>query len=117
MITRLLFLVICLLGLSCGNKLMEEPDNLISREKMTDILYDMALLNAIDNSHPQVLEENDLEKALPEYRQYQRDVPMFVPAIGRKAAVAVAPADMVKETCTGDTPNSFWRTGRMGWVI
>ena len=44
------------------------------------------------------LEEKDLENALPEYRQYQRDVPMFVPAIGRKAAVAVAPADMVKET-------------------
>jgi len=26
-----------------------------------------------------LLEERDLEKALPEYKQYKKDVPMFVP--------------------------------------
>ncbi|MFC1685120.1 methanethiol S-methyltransferase [Pseudomonadota bacterium] len=31
------------------------------------------------------LEEKDLEKALPEYRQYKTEVPMFIPKIGSKA--------------------------------
>jgi protein-S-isoprenylcysteine O-methyltransferase Ste14 len=30
------------------------------------------------------LEERDLEKVLPEYKQYQQKVPMFMPAIGLK---------------------------------
>jgi protein-S-isoprenylcysteine O-methyltransferase Ste14 len=30
------------------------------------------------------LEERDLEKTLPEYKQYQQKVPMFLPAIGTK---------------------------------
>ena len=30
------------------------------------------------------LEENDLEHALPEYRQYKQEVPMFLPNVGRK---------------------------------
>jgi hypothetical protein len=56
----LLILLFVLLGASCGKKLLETPENLIPREKMADILYHMALLDAIDNSHPQVLVENDI---------------------------------------------------------
>jgi methanethiol S-methyltransferase len=36
------------------------------------------------------LEENDLENALPEYRQYKKDVPMFMPNIGKKSSPAMA---------------------------
>jgi hypothetical protein len=61
MMERYLTLFCCLLALSCGKKLMEEPENLIPREKMSEILYDMAVLDAIDNSYPQVLIENDLK--------------------------------------------------------
>jgi protein-S-isoprenylcysteine O-methyltransferase Ste14 len=42
------------------------------------------------------LEEKDLEAALPEYRQYKQDVPMFMPDIGRKAARAVAREDVAR---------------------
>jgi len=31
------------------------------------------------------LEERDLEDALPEYKQYKKDVPMFVPSVGSRA--------------------------------
>ena len=55
----LLFWVLGLIA--CADKLIEEPDNLIPSDQMAEILYDMALLNAIDNSHPEVLEENRLE--------------------------------------------------------
>jgi len=44
------------------------------------------------------LEEKDLETALPEYSQYKKDVPMFMPGIARKQAVACTPADMVRQS-------------------
>ena len=66
------------MGISCGNKLMEEPDNLIAKEKMTDILYDMALLNAIDNSHPQVLAANEFNVMEFIYKKYGIDSTQFV---------------------------------------
>lgn len=40
---------------------MEEPENLISKNEMVDILYDIALLNAIDNSYPHVLQSHDIK--------------------------------------------------------
>jgi hypothetical protein len=63
--------------LACANKLIEEPENLIPRDQMAEILYDMALLNAIDNSHPQVLEENDLEVMEFVYEKYGVDSLQF----------------------------------------
>lgn len=56
----LLILLMAMLWVSCGKKLLETPDNLIPRERMVDILYEMAVLDALDNSHPQVLVENNI---------------------------------------------------------
>ena len=57
---------------------MEEPENLIPRGKMADILYDMALLDAIDNSYPQVLAENDLRTMEFLFEKYGIDSLQFV---------------------------------------
>jgi protein-S-isoprenylcysteine O-methyltransferase Ste14 len=38
------------------------------------------------------LEEKDLENALPEYRRYKQEVPMFVPNMRRKASKSIAGA-------------------------
>ena len=54
MMERYLILLCCLLALSCGKKLMEEPEDLIPAAKMSEILYDMALLDAIDQSLAEV---------------------------------------------------------------
>lgn len=35
------------------------------------------------------LEEKDLEAALPEYKQYKKDVPMFVPKLGTKGSQGI----------------------------
>ncbi|TNF70569.1 MAG: DUF4296 domain-containing protein [Bacteroidetes bacterium] len=78
MMGRHLIALCCLLILSCGKKLMEEPENLIPRGKMADILYDMALLDAIDNSYPQVLEENDLRTMEFLFEKYGIDSLQFV---------------------------------------
>jgi hypothetical protein len=78
MIRRLVLYGICLLGFSCGNKLLEEPDNLISKGEMVDILYDIALLDAIDNSHPHVLQRNEIKVMDFVYRKYGIDSTRFV---------------------------------------
>lgn len=77
MMGRYLLLLCGLLILSCGNPLMEEPENLIPREQMSDILYDLALLDAIDNSYPQVLSENDLQVMEFLYKKYGIDSLQF----------------------------------------
>lgn len=74
---RYLWMLLTLWLLACANKLIEEPENLIPRDQMAEILYDMALLNAIDNSHPQVLEENDLEVMEFVYEKYGVDSLQF----------------------------------------
>ena len=78
MMERYLILLCCLLALSCGKKLMEEPEDLIPAPKMSEILYDMALLDAIDNSYPQVLTENDLKVMDFLYEKYGIDSLQFV---------------------------------------
>jgi hypothetical protein len=93
MMERYLTVLFCLLVISCGNKLMEEPENLIPREKMSDILYDMALLDAIDNSYPQVLSENDLKVMEFLFKKYGIDSLQFVQSDLYYASV---PADYQK---------------------
>lgn len=78
MMGRVLLFLCCLLACSCGKKLMEEPEQLIPREKMVDILYDMALLDAIDNSYPQTLEENDIRVMDFVFEKYGIDSLQFV---------------------------------------
>ncbi len=72
-----LWMFLTLWLLACADKLIEKPENLIPRDRMAEILYDMALLNAIDNSHPQVLEENDLEVMEFVYDKYGVDSLQF----------------------------------------
>lgn len=57
---------------------MEEPENLISENKMVDILYDIALINAIDNSYPQVLKNHDIKVMNFVYNKYGIDSVQFV---------------------------------------
>ena len=78
MIRRVALYSLCLLGLSCGNRLLKEPGNLIPKDKMVDILYDIALLDAIDNSHPQVLQRNGIKVMDFVYRKYGIDSTLFV---------------------------------------
>ena len=74
----LLVLLLALLWVSCGKKLLETPENLIPKEKMVDILYQMALLDAIDNSHPQVLVDNGIRVMPFLFEKYGVDSLQFV---------------------------------------
>lgn len=70
---RIFLSLIGLIFLACGNQLLEKPDDLIPRDQMVDILYDMSLLDAIGKSHPGVIESNDLDVMDFLYEKYDID--------------------------------------------
>lgn len=50
-----LVLVVILMFFSCDKHLIDMPDNLIDKEKMELILYDMAVLEAIKSNNPNAI--------------------------------------------------------------
>jgi len=66
----ILLSAVCLFA--CNDKL-QEPDNLLSEDKMEDILYDVALLQSISSFAPAVLSANDIKIDTYIYDKYQTD--------------------------------------------
>ncbi|TDQ33212.1 DUF4296 domain-containing protein [Zeaxanthinibacter enoshimensis] len=71
-----IFLLLCLAA--CGEEVIEQPENLIPEEKMTAILYDLAILNAADGTNPSVLEDRGIETMSFLYQKYEIDSAQFV---------------------------------------
>lgn len=63
---------------SCGEEVIEKPINLIPKEKMIDILYDLAIINAAKSSGPKVMENMNFEPMEYIYNKYQIDSAQFV---------------------------------------
>ncbi|MEO9512467.1 MAG: DUF4296 domain-containing protein [Flavobacteriaceae bacterium] len=63
---------------SCGEKVVEKPENLIPREKMIVVLHDLAILNTMKSSFRATLKENDIEIMEFLYRKYGIDSVQFV---------------------------------------
>ncbi len=70
----LCFVFLC----SCVQKLIDEPDNLISKEKITNILYDLAILNAAKSTNSIILRNNDIEPMQFLFSKYKIDSIQFV---------------------------------------
>ncbi|MEH6534943.1 MAG: DUF4296 domain-containing protein [Psychroserpens sp.] len=73
----ILFVVLSCIGCNSFDKL-EKPDNLIPKDKMEDIIYDVFILNAAKGSSKGVLENNGI---LPEdyvFEKYKIDSLQFV---------------------------------------
>ena len=52
-------IVLCLLAVACdGSGTIKKPDNLISKEKMSNILYDLYIINAAKGINRKLLENN-----------------------------------------------------------
>jgi hypothetical protein len=69
------FVFIMLLG--CAEKQLDKPKNLLSKEEMVDILFDISALNAIDGTYPNVLDRNDLSVMEYVYQKYSIDSVQF----------------------------------------
>jgi len=75
---RLLIIFLVLVSVSCVEKVIEKPKNLISKEKMVDILYDIAVFEAAKSTNKVIIESNDLEIMKLVYTNYETDSISFV---------------------------------------
>lgn len=61
----------------CGNKAVEKPENLIEKEKMVDILYDLAVIQSIEVSKPGTFLQNEIKVNEVIYKKYGIDSVTF----------------------------------------
>lgn len=73
----LYILILILLVAGCNEKVIEKPEDLISKDKMVDILYDLSLINAAKAINPSVIEENQIEPMSYIYTKYEIDSAQF----------------------------------------
>lgn len=73
LITGLVVLLI-----SCGEKLMEKPEDLIPKEKMINILKDMTILNSAKSTNISVFHDNKIEPTSFIFSEYGIDSLQFV---------------------------------------
>jgi hypothetical protein len=66
-----------LVAAACGGDSVEKPDNLIPRDKMADIMYDLQLLDAIRTQKPDILVQHQLDPARYVYAKYHIDSLQF----------------------------------------
>lgn len=72
----LFFIGFCFL-VSCEQKAIEKPDNLIEKEKMDDIIYDLTLLQAMRGGYQATLDSNKVDVANYIYKKYKIDSLQF----------------------------------------
>jgi hypothetical protein len=72
------FLVPLVLFLGCNKDLVEKPDNLIDKGVMLDVMYDMALLDALKYQDPNSLYTNGINPKTYVYKKYKIDSLQFV---------------------------------------
>ena len=76
---KLLSLILgILMVVSCVEKIIEKPDDLIPREKMTQLLYDLAILNAAKSTNSALLQEHFDSPTHFLFEQYGVDSLQFV---------------------------------------
>lgn len=66
------------LVLSCKEKLIEQPEDLIPQAEMTEILYDLALMNGLRTTNPTVLDQYEIETMPYLYEKYGIDSLQFI---------------------------------------
>lgn len=67
-----------LLLISCGEELIHKPDNLVPKDKMVDIIQEMAIINAAKSTNSAVLQKNDIDPTGFILNKYDVDSLQFV---------------------------------------
>lgn len=75
---RIVFISLFLFLVSCGEKVIKEPENLIGEEKMSMILCDIAIFTSAKGAYPKILEENSIEQMPFIFEKYKIDSTQFV---------------------------------------
>jgi hypothetical protein len=71
------FLVIVMLFFSCKDEAVKEPDRLIDKEVMENIIYDLSLLDAIKYNEPNTTENYRVNPKEFIFRKYKVDSTQF----------------------------------------
>lgn len=70
---KIFLLITFILLFSCGEEVIDKPVNLISKEKMINILHDLAIINAAKTTGPQVMENRNFVPMQFIYDKYDID--------------------------------------------
>lgn len=62
---------------SCKDTVVEKPENLIEKDKMVDIIYDLSLLEAIKSTNYGSLESRKIDASTYVYKKYKIDSLQF----------------------------------------
>ncbi|MEZ2413417.1 DUF4296 domain-containing protein [Muriicola sp. E247] len=73
-LTFMSLIILC----SCAEEVVEKPDNLIPKEKMTRLLYDLAILNSAKGTNQAILETHFDNPTTFLFDQYGVDSLQFV---------------------------------------
>ncbi|MEZ0006139.1 hypothetical protein ABH942_001502 [Flavobacterium sp. 28YEA47A] len=72
------FLLLVLLSMaSCQEKVVEKPANLIPKDKMKNIIYDLSLLQGIKGVNQALLDSNGINPSTYVYKKYKVDSLQF----------------------------------------
>ncbi|EIA09283.1 DUF4296 domain-containing protein [Flavobacterium frigoris] len=71
------FLAILILFLSCKEEVVKKPERLIKKEKMVDIMYDLAVLEGVKYQNPTSLVTYDINPSQYIYKKYKIDSLQF----------------------------------------
>jgi len=74
----LCFFIGVLILLSCQQSAIDKPDNLIEEDTMEDILYDLAILDAIKTNNTASLDKKNITASAYIYDKYDIDSLQFV---------------------------------------
>ena len=73
-----LSLALFIVSISCVEKIIDKPENLISKEEMAKIYYDLAIVTAAKNTNNSILKKHHIEGMDYIYTKYGIDSVQFV---------------------------------------
>ncbi len=75
---KLTYILVLMMILGCNEKTIEKPENLISKDQMAEILYDLAVINAAKKTNPWRLSDRSIELMAFIYQKHGIDSVQFV---------------------------------------
>ena len=94
---HILLFATVILFISCGEKLIEQPENLIARDKMVLIVKDMTIIHAAKSTNIGKLKDNGIDPTAYVFHKYKVDSAQFVASDRYYASVPLAYESIYKE--------------------
>lgn len=70
---KLAVLILALMAIACKDEVVPEPKHVISENEMVDILYDMALMQAVKSYKASALDSSNVDPKTYIYKKYKID--------------------------------------------